>query len=127
MKTVLITGVIFMNLALVFYTYAVFSGRKSGLHLRHLVAFGVGLLMDYLGTHQMSIYAAGMGPAPEVHNLSGIVSLSGMGFHFLLALLARIAGWGEAANRIFHRVSISIYCLWCIAFASGAIAGMTRL
>lgn len=127
MSAVLAAGIAFMNLALFFYTYAVFSGRKAGLQGRHLAAFGIGLLMDYLGTNQMSIYAASMGPAPEVHNLSGIVSLSGMGFHFLLALLARVAGWGDAANRIFHRVSLGIYSLWCVAFASGAVAGMSRI
>ena len=126
MNPVLAQGVIFMTLALAFYTYAVFSGRAQGLHLRHLAAFGTGLLMDYLGTHQMSIYARMMGPAPEIHNLSGIVSLGGMGVHFFLALAARSAGWGDAANRVFHRISLTIYSLWCIAFFSGAVAGISK-
>lgn len=120
-------GILFMLLALLFYTYAVFNGRKEGLHAGHLAAFGLGLLFDYLGTRQMSLYARATGPAPEWHNLTGILSLAGMGFHFLLALLATLAHRADRVNRAFHRVSLTIYTLWCLAFASGAVAGMMRL
>ncbi|WP_298268234.1 HsmA family protein [Geobacter sp.] len=120
-------GIIYMNLALLFYTYAVFSGRREGLHLKHLIVFGVGLLFDYLGTSEMSVYARLYGKAPEWHNLTGILSLAGMGFHFLLALAASVARRAERVNRTFHRVSLTIYTLWCVAFASGAVAGMGRL
>lgn len=120
-------GIIYMNLALLFYTYAVFSGRREGLHRKHLIVFGIGLLFDYLGTHQMSLYARAFGKAPEWHNLTGILSLAGMGFHFLLALAASLAHRAKRVNRTFHRVSLTIYTLWCIAFASGALAGMGRV
>ncbi|ABB32605.1 hypothetical protein GeomeDRAFT_3381 [Geobacter metallireducens RCH3] len=120
-------GIIYMNLALLFYTYAVFNGRREGLHRKHLIVFGIGLLFDYLGTHQMSLYARAFGKAPEWHNLTGILSLAGMGFHFLLALAASLARRAERVNRTFHRVSLTIYTLWCIAFASGALAGMGRI
>ena len=120
-------GIIFMILALAFYTYAVFSGRKEGLHRKHLVVFGIGLLFDYLGTHQMSLYARAYGKAPEWHNLTGILSLAGMAFHFLLALAASLIHRAERVNRTFHRVSLTIYTLWCIAFASGALAGMLKV
>jgi len=30
-------------------------------------------------------------------------------------------------NRTFHRVSLTIYTLWLIAFASGAVSGMLKL
>jgi uncharacterized repeat protein (TIGR03987 family) len=123
----LFRAVIFMNLALLFYTYAVFSGRKQGLHLKHLVAFGVGLFFDYLGTSQMNLVAATYGKAPEWHNLSGIASLAGMAFHFLLALIATLMKCADRVNRTFHRVSLGIYSLWLVAFASGAAAGMFRL
>ncbi|KAF0219255.1 MAG: hypothetical protein FD174_2341 [Geobacteraceae bacterium] len=123
----LLKAVIFMNLALGFYTYAVFSGRHEGLHLKHLVVFGIGLIFDYLGTHQMNLYARAAGPAPEWHNLSGILSLAGMAFHFLLALIATLMHQAERINRAFHRVSLTIYSLWLLAFASGAIFGMMRM
>lgn len=123
----LLKAIIFMNLALIFYTYAVFSGRHEGLHFKHLVAFGVGLLFDYLGTHQMNLYAKAAGPAPEWHNLSGILSLAGMAFHFILALIATLLHQAERINSTFHRVSLTIYSLWLMAFASGAIFGMMRI
>ncbi len=123
----LLKAVIFMNLALAFYTYAVFSGRKEGLHVKHLVVFGIGLLFDGLGTHQMNLFATAYGKAPQWHNLSGLLSLAGMGFHFLLALTATLLNRAERVNRTFHRVSLSIYSLWVVAFASGAISGMFRL
>jgi uncharacterized repeat protein (TIGR03987 family) len=81
-------AVIWMMLALIFYTWAVFSGRRQGLHRKHLIIFGVGLVCDFLGTHQMNLIAAAYGKAPEWHNVAGIASLSGMAFHFLLALIA---------------------------------------
>ena len=68
----LFQAVIWMNLALIFYTWAVFSGRKQGLHKKHLIIFGIGLLCDYLGTHQMNLFAQAFGKAPEWHNITGI-------------------------------------------------------
>ena len=115
-----------MTLALVFYTWAVFSGRRQGLTRVHLMIFGTGLVCDFFGTHQMNVIAATYGKAPEWHNISGIASLAGMAFHFLLALIATVTNRAEAVNLVFHRVSISIYSCWLLAFLSGAISGMMR-
>ena len=116
-----------MNLALVFYTWAVFSGRKQGLHRKHLIIFGIGLFCDYLGTHQMNLFANAYGKPPEWHTITGVASLAGMAFHFMLALAATLAHRAGAVNRVFHRVSLSIYSCWLAAFFSGAISGMMRM
>lgn len=123
----MIRGIVLMNLALLFYTRAVFSGRKEGLHGKHLLIFGTGLLCDYLGTMEMSRFASLYGKAPDWHHYIGIASLAGMAFHFLLALTATMFHRGGAANRIFHRVSLTIYTAWLGAFITGSIAGMMRL
>jgi uncharacterized repeat protein (TIGR03987 family) len=123
----LLQAVIWMVLALIFYTWAVFSGRKQGLQPKHLLIFGTGLFCDFLGTHQMNLFAQAFGKAPEWHNVSGTASLAGMAFHFLLALVATFTHRAAAANLVFHRVSISIYSCWLIAFMSGAISGMMRV
>jgi len=120
----LFQAVIWMNLALIFYTWAVFSARKRGLHRKHLFIFGFGLLCDYLGTHLMLLYGLSTGIVPEWHILVGIASLSGMALHFMLAFVATIVRRAEAVNRLFHRVSLSIYTGWLIAFISGSIAGI---
>jgi len=127
MTPLLMRAVTCMVLALAFYTYAVFSGRRHGLHARQLAVFGIGLFCDWLGTRQMNTFALAYGKAPELHNLTGIVSLAGMAFHFLLALAATLLHRAERINRTFHRVSLTIYTLWLLAFLSGAIAGMFRL
>ena len=123
----LIQAVIWMNFALIFYTWAVFSARKRGFHKKLLFIFGFGLLCDYLGTHFMLLYGLSTGIIPEWHILIGIASLSGMAFHFMLALAATLAHRAGAVNRVFHRVSLSIYSCWLIAFFSGAISGMMRM
>jgi uncharacterized repeat protein (TIGR03987 family) len=121
----LFQAVIWMNLALIFYTWAVFSARKNGLHRRHLYIFGFGLLCDYLGTHLMLLYGLSTGVVPEWHILIGIASLSGMAFHFLLAFTAALVRRTEAVNRLFHRVSLIIYTAWVIAFITGSVAGIS--
>ncbi|MBI5485187.1 MAG: TIGR03987 family protein [Deltaproteobacteria bacterium] len=123
----LVRAIIWMNLALIFYSWAVFSGRKQGLHLKHLAIFGIGLACDFLGTSEMSLVARLYGKAPEWHNITGIASLAGMGFHFLLALAASLLHRAEAVNILFHRVSLTIYSCWVVAFVSGAVAGMLRM
>lgn len=123
----MIRGIVFMNLALIFYTWAVFSGRRQGLHYRHLIIFGIGLLCDYLGTMEMNHFASLHGKAPQWHHITGIASLAGMAFHFLLALAASLMKRADAVNRVFHSVSLTIYTCWLIAFISGSIAGMMRL
>ncbi len=120
-------AILWMNLALFFYTWAVFSGRRQGLHKKHLIIFGIGLACDFMGTHQMNLISVAYGKPPEWHNISGVASLGGMAFHFLLALIASLAKKTETVNRVFHRVSITIYTCWLIAFLSGAIAGMMRM
>jgi uncharacterized repeat protein (TIGR03987 family) len=121
----LLQAVIWMNLALLFYTWAVFSARIKGLHRKHLFLFGFGLICDYLGTHLMLLYGISTGIIPEWHILIGIISLSGMAFHFMLAFIAAMVSQADSVNRLFHRVSLSIYSGWLIAFVTGTIAGVT--
>ncbi|GFE61694.1 HsmA family protein [Geobacter sp. AOG2] len=122
----LFQAIICMCLALVFYTWAVFSARSRGLHRKHLYIFGFGLVCDYLGTHLMLLYGFANGIEPAWHTATGIASLCGMAFHFTLALVATLVRRAEAVNRLFHRVSLSIYTCWLIAFFSGMIAGVSH-
>lgn len=120
----LFISVLSMFGALLFYTYAVFDGLRKGLSFRHLVTFGVGLSLDYYGTHLMSQLVNTFGSPPALHGYSGKFSLWGMAFHFALALVATAFGRIPGVNRIFHKVSRIIYSLWIIAFVSGAVFGM---
>lgn len=121
----LLPAVVCMNLALVFYSWAVFGARRRGLRRGHLPVFACGLACDYLGTRLMLLYGLAHGIVPTWHYLTGIASLCAMAFHFLLALLAAAPREGGPAKQLFHRVSLGIYCCWLIAFFSGAAAGMS--
>ncbi len=127
MNPMLKQAVTWMMLALICYTWAVFSGRRQGLHRKHLIIFGAGLICDFLGTSQMNLISIAFGKPPVWHSILGIASLAGMAFHFLLALIASGTKRAEAANLVFHRVSISIYSCWLLAFFGGAVAGMMRM
>jgi len=120
----LLQAVICMCLALIFYTWAVFSARLRRLHRKHLLIFGSGLVCDYLGTHLMLLYGLANGIVPEWHIVVGMASLAGMAFHFLLAFAAAVVTRVETVNRLFHRVSLTIYICWLIAFCTGAVAGI---
>lgn len=122
---------IYMFIALALYTYAVLSGRKEGLKGKHLVAFGLGLIMDSKGTFDMSsLVNAAQGPNP-LHYWTGLGGLLGMGFHFILAvmaaLVAKITGQTDRINRVFHKVSLFIYALWVLAFISGMVVGIMSM
>jgi len=123
----LLTAIIFMNLALVFYSWAVFGTRGKGLRRKYLCIFAIGLICDYLGTREMNLYGNATGYWPRDHYLIGLASLGGMAVHFLLALVATFATKGAAISRFFHRVSLGIYVCWLVSFFSGAIAGIRTL
>jgi uncharacterized repeat protein (TIGR03987 family) len=94
---------------------------------KHLLIFELGLLSDYQGTHLMLLYGIANSMVPEWHTAVGIASLSGMAFHFMLALVASLLRQVESVNRLFHRVSLTIYTCWLIAFFSGMIAGISTI
>jgi hypothetical protein len=73
----------------------------------------------------MLLYGLSTGVVPEWHIVIGLVSLSGMAFHFLLAFIAAMVRKAETVNLLFHRVSLRIYTGWLIAFITGSIAGIT--
>lgn len=112
---------VYMFIALGLYTYAVFNGRKEGLRGKHLIFFGLGLIMDSTGTYQMAQIAAASNNPNPLHLYTGLFGLFGMGIHFLLALWATFSRKADKANHTFHKVSMVIYTLWVIAFLSGAI------
>jgi uncharacterized repeat protein (TIGR03987 family) len=108
-----------ISIAWLIYTYAVIGGRKSGLSAKYLVAFALGFLLDFWGTYEMYLLA-GQEIVVDFHSLTGIASLLGMGLHAALALAVSVFA-SQKADQAFHKVSIWIYTLWCLAYFSGLI------
>ena len=104
-------------IAWLIFTYAVFGGRKSGLSWKYLVAFALGLAFDFWGTYEMYVLS-GEEINVSFHSLTGFCSLLGMGLHTALALIVVLFA-SKSAAQAFHKVSLWIYILWCLAFFSG--------
>ncbi|WP_195574356.1 HsmA family protein [Paenibacillus sp. 1001270B_150601_E10] len=114
----LAAAVIFINLALVFYTIGVWGEKRSGtLQPKHLAFFLLGLICDTTGTSLMSAIAAGSGNN-AIHAATGAAALILMLIH---AVWAAIVKWKGSANaqHNFHRFSIVVWVLWLIPYGIG--------
>jgi uncharacterized repeat protein (TIGR03987 family) len=119
----LILAIIFITLALAFYTTAVWWERGMGiLRGRHVLLFWLGFACDTTGTTLMSRLSGG----PFIFNFHGITGL--------LAILLMLfhAVWGtkvHASKRpepkmSFHKFSVVVWAIWLIPYLSGVIFGM---
>ncbi|NEZ46577.1 TIGR03987 family protein [Clostridium niameyense] len=118
-------AIIFISLALVFYTIGVWSEKKQGtLKKWHVVIFWVGLLCDTLGTSAMS-KIAGIGFKLNFHGVTGLLAILLMLFHAVWATIVLIKNEQDMKIK-FHKFSIVVWVIWLIPFLSGAIYGMTK-
>lgn len=121
----LIYAVIFINLALVFYTIGVWSEKKQGeLKKWHLIIFWIGLVFDTAGTTVMSKIAS-EGFKLNFHGITGLLAILLMLFHAAWATVVLIKN-DENAKAKFHKFSIIVWFIWLVPFLSGAIFGMAR-
>lgn len=119
----LLLAVVFINVALVCYTIAVWGERLSSrLKVWHLVFFWAGVATDVVGTSFM-VRIAGGGLVVNLHGITGAVALVLMVFH---------VGWAtrvylrrdERALASFHRRSVIVWLIWLVPFITGAVMGM---
>lgn len=121
----LISAIITITLALVFYTIGVWSEKLQGeLKVWHLIIFYVGLVFDTTGTTIMSKIANG-GFKLNFHGITGLLAILLMLFHAIWATVV-IARKNERAMASFHKFSILVWIIWLVPFISGAIFGMAR-
>lgn len=121
----LIYAVVFINLALLFYTIGVWSEKKQGeLKKWHLAVFYIGLVFDTAGTTVMSKIATG-GFSLDFHGITGLLAILLMLFHALWATVVLVKN-KEEMKKSFHKFSIVVWLIWLVPFISGAIFGMSR-
>lgn len=121
----LIYAVIFITLALVFYTIGVWSEKVQGrLRRWHLYIFWIGLLFDTAGTMIMSMIAQG-GFSFNFHGITGLLAIMLMLFHALWATVVLVRNDREMKIK-FHKLSIFVWLVWLIPYISGAFFGMSR-
>lgn len=123
MSTLLILSIIFMTLALTFYTIGVFAEKKKGILLKwHAVVFWIGFICDTTGTSIMS-EMSGSGFSFNVHGVTGLVALLLMAFHAIWATVILVKKY-DHAKQIFHKFSIVVWAIWLIPYVIGMIMGM---
>ncbi|MCI1984772.1 MAG: TIGR03987 family protein [Bifidobacteriaceae bacterium] len=125
----LVTAIVLITLALVFYTIGVWSEKRAGiLKPWHAVMFILGLLCDGSGTFTMSLIAQsgqtiGNPTLNAVMSVTGTLALLLMAAHAIWALvvLGRQRG---SEMRVFHRFSLVVWCVWLVPYIIGAITPM---
>ena len=123
MNTLLVLAIIFMTLALTFYSIGVFGEKIQGtLKVWHTVVFWFGFVCDTTGTTIMS-RLSGQGFSMNLHSVTGLIALLLMLFH---ALWATWILWKqqEQAKQTFHKFSITVWAIWLIPYVLGMIIGM---
>ncbi len=125
----LITAILLITSALVFYTVGVWAEKIQGtLKPWHTVMFFIGLFFDTTGTltmeaiaksQQISMATAGF----NLHSFTGLAAILLMMVHALWALWV-LKKKDLSKNKTFHKFSLVVWCIWLIPFLSGAISKM---
>jgi len=117
MDPLLSSAIIFITLALVFYTIGVWTERYYGiLKRRHHALFWLGFIFDTTETTLMSIISHGF--SLNLHAVTGIIAVGVMFFHAVWATVAS-HNKNEKTLRGFHRYSLIVWAIWLIPYFLG--------
>lgn len=121
----LVFAVVFINLALIFYTVGVWGEKKQGrLKKWHIYVFWTGLLFDTLGTTFMGMIVNDK-LSFNFHSLTGLLAILLMLFHVIWASYVLVRN-NEKLKVNFHKFSLLVWAIWLIPFISGAVIGMGK-
>ena len=116
----LLTAIITIVLAFIFYSYGVWGEKLKGrLTKKFLTLFWIGLFFDTTGTTFMSIISKH--PQP-FHKITGLLAIILMLIHALWGSLVFIKN-NESWIKNFHKFSLFVWLIWLIPFLSGMIFG----
>lgn len=127
----LTAAIIFITLALIFYSIGVWAEKLKAVLLKwHVAVFWVGFVCDTAGTSFMGAIArsgadqAYVSSGLNLHAVTGILAILLMFFHAVWASVV-IAGKNERSKRSFHKFSILVWLIWLVPYISGMVMGMT--
>lgn len=119
----LVAAIVFITLALVFYTTAVWWERAMRvLRGRHLLLFWLGLCCDTAGTTLMGRIAGGAFRF-DFHGVTGLLAIVLMLFHALWGTVVHAQRRPEPKAG-FHKLSVVVWAVWLIPYLSGVFFGM---
>jgi len=125
----LIYAIIFITLALVFYTIGVWSEKLQGtLKPWHLGLFLLGLVCDTTGTLLMENIAKNSVQVTSGFNLHGVTGVLAIALMLIHAIWAAVVLIKKNENMIskFHKFSIIVWIIWLVPFISGAMSHMVK-
>lgn len=118
-------AVLFITLALIFYTLGVFGEKlQKTLKPWHLAAFWAGFACDTSGTALMSRLAVGQRTI-SLHTVTGIVAILLMLIHAIWATVVLRRNNKDLMAR-FHKFSMIVWMIWLIPYFSGMFAHMAK-
>jgi uncharacterized repeat protein (TIGR03987 family) len=122
------SAIIFITLALVFYSVGVWAEKIKGILKKwHMVVFWVGFICDTVGTSIMGQIAKSTASTVQsglnFHAITGMSAILLMLFHAVWATIV-IARKDEKLMKSFHKFSIIVWLIWLIPYISGMIMGM---
>ena len=126
MTGTLMTAIIAITLALVFYTIGVWSEHRSRKLKRiHLIFFWLGLCMDTTGTILMGRIAKHSMFSGEVslHGVTGALAIILMIVHAVWATVVLVKN-NEGSAKNFHKFRLVVWAIWLIPYILGMVIGM---
>lgn len=128
MSSLLISAIIIITLALIFYSIGVVGeARRENLLWRDIVWFAAGLAADFTGTMLMrQISQSGetvLAPwANTLMTISGTAAIILMLIHIVFAIVVMLKFPDH--RKKFHKWSLVIYGFWLISYISGPLGLM---
>ncbi len=117
MPPIVIGAVVFILLAAVTYTVAVFAELRSRtLKPWHLALFWLGLVFDTTGTTLMSRIAGGF--ELNVHGALGVLAIVLMLVHAGWATYVMLFGREKWLHN-FHHFSLTVWSVWMVSLVTG--------
>lgn len=121
----LIAAIVIISMALIFYSVGVWSERIQGrLKGWHVLAFGLGLICDFVGTSFMAELVRLTGHDDKLHAVLGSIAIFLMAIHAIWAFWTFKKGSSRAKHN-FSRFSIFVWFIWLIPYFIGMYLGMT--
>lgn len=119
-------AILFITLALAFYTVGVWAEKMRRTLLKwHVAVFWLGFVCDTVGTTLMSrmagdaVWPSGL----NFHAVTGALAILLMLFHAIWATAVIVRGQ-DKAKASFHKFSVAVWCIWLVPYISGMIMGM---
>lgn len=128
MSPLLISAIVVITLALVFYSIGVLGeAKRKLLKWKDVYFFAAGLIADFTGT-MMMVQISNRGEnvlapwASQLMAISGTAAIFLMAIHivFAIVVMRKYSSYRES----FHKWSLVIYCLWLVSYVLGPLGLM---